>query len=254
MVGLCPEYLQKRKLANRTIPRSGSSMVSVNRRSAVSTVSTLFLIGCGWGPHARLPPALLFSGRKDPRSSRREHYGVLFRRRRSHPGGELRAMGLFPTNGRCTQRAHFTSALHDRQYRLVPQFENSLACPLQHFSGGTKSRACSHQARFTRDSCPTNRDFEHLSLLLSSSHDDRDHRAQAAGAVARRRGGAHHRCHRPLDLPDPARAHGRFPGRLAVGFLGRLFGRLLDDHRRRSRSLLRRFRGDRYHPMGERIA
>jgi hypothetical protein len=53
------------------------------------------------------------------------------------------------------------------------------------------------------------------------------------------------------DLPDPARAHGRFPGRLAVVFHDRLFGRLLDDHRRRSRSLLRHLRGDRHHPMGE---
>ena len=88
---------------------------------------------------------------------------------------------------------------------------------------------------------------------VGSNHDDRDHRTQAAGAVARRRDGAHHRCRRPLDLPDPARAHGRFPGRLAVVFHDRLFGRLLDDHRRRSRSLLRRFRGDRHHPMGERI-
>src|SRR4051812_47622646 len=65
-------------------------------------------------------------------------------------------------------------------------------------------------------------------------------RAPWRGAVARRRGGAHHRCHRPLDLPDPARAHGRFPGRLAVVYHDRLFGRLLDDHLRRSRSLLRR--------------
>src|SRR5438105_5583026 len=73
---------------------------------------------------------------------------------------------------------------------------------------------------------------------VGSNHDDRDHRTQAAGAVARRRGGAHHRCHRPLGLPEPARAHGRFPGRLAVVFHDRLFGRLLDDHRRRSRSLL----------------
>src|SRR5215470_19011580 len=58
------------------------------------------------------------------------------------------------------------------------------------------------------------------------SHDDRDHRTQAAGAVARRRGGAHDGCHRPLDLLDPARAHGRFPGRLVVVFHDRLFGRL----------------------------
>ena len=57
-----------------------------------------------------------------------------------------------------------------------------------------------------------------------------------------------------VDLPDPAGAHGRLPGRLAVVFHDRLFERLLDDHRRRSRSLLRRLRGDRHHPVGEWIA
>ena len=72
--------------------------------------------------------------------------------------------------------------------------------------------------------------------------------------MARRCTGAHRRCHRRLDLPDPAGAHGRLPGRLAVVFRDRLFERLLDDHHRRSRSILRRLRGDRHHPVGEWIA
>ena len=72
--------------------------------------------------------------------------------------------------------------------------------------------------------------------------------------MARRRAGAHRRCHYLVDLPDPTGAHGRLPGRLAVVFRDRLFGRLLDDHRRRSRSILRRLRGDRHHPVGERVA
>ena len=39
---------------------------------------------------------------------------------------------------------------------------------------------------------------------VGSNHDDWDHRTQTAGAVARRRDDAHHRCHRCHDLPDPA--------------------------------------------------
>jgi len=34
--------------------------------STESIESTLFLMGCGWRTLARLPPALLFGGRKDP--------------------------------------------------------------------------------------------------------------------------------------------------------------------------------------------
>jgi hypothetical protein len=41
--------------------------VCVNRRSAVSTESTLFLIGCGWRLLARLPPAQHLTAGKDPR-------------------------------------------------------------------------------------------------------------------------------------------------------------------------------------------
>ena len=89
---------------------------------------------------------------------------------------------------------------------------------------------------------------------VGSNHDDWDHRTQTAGEVARRRGGAHHRCHRCHDLPDPAGAHERLAGRLAVVFRDRLSVRLLDDHRRPSRSLFRRLRGDCHHPVAERIA
>jgi len=39
------------------------------RGRVVSTVSSLFLIDCGWRPFTRLPPALLFERRKDPQSS-----------------------------------------------------------------------------------------------------------------------------------------------------------------------------------------
>jgi hypothetical protein len=39
----------------------------VNWRVNALTVSTLFFMTCGWRSFARLPPALLFSGRKDPR-------------------------------------------------------------------------------------------------------------------------------------------------------------------------------------------
>jgi hypothetical protein len=41
--------------------------IRVNRAGAVSTVSTLLLIDRGWRPSARLPPAMLFNGREDPR-------------------------------------------------------------------------------------------------------------------------------------------------------------------------------------------
>jgi hypothetical protein len=39
--------------------------IRVNRVTE-STESTLFLMGCGWQPLARLPPALLFAAGKDP--------------------------------------------------------------------------------------------------------------------------------------------------------------------------------------------
>src|SRR6266542_3650873 len=35
--------------------------------STESTVSTLFLIGCGWRPLARLPPRIVIGATKDPR-------------------------------------------------------------------------------------------------------------------------------------------------------------------------------------------
>jgi uncharacterized protein UPF0182 len=45
-------------------------------------------------------------------------------------------------------------------------------------------------------------------LMLPSSHDDRDYRTRAAGAVARRHVLAHHRGPRRRDRPDPAGAAG----------------------------------------------
>jgi hypothetical protein len=44
-----------------------AARLRVNRGRIVSTVSTYFWINCGWRPLARLPPATLFNGRKDPR-------------------------------------------------------------------------------------------------------------------------------------------------------------------------------------------
>ena len=92
--------------------------------------------------------------------------------------------------------------------------------------------------------------YEHPPLLLPSNHDDRNPRTPAADT--RCPGGPHRRYH-GRDLPDPVGAHGQPSGRLAMVFRDRLLGRLLDDHRRRSGSLLRGVPGDCHHPVGERV-
>ena len=57
------------------------------------------------------------------------------------------------------------------------------------------------------------------SFLLSSGHDDRDHRTRADSTKAKRPGRVDRCSHRRRDLPDPAQARERRSGRLAVVFL-----------------------------------
>src|ERR1019366_10824158 len=92
------------------------------------------------------------------------------------------------------------------------------------------------------------------SFPLSSNHDDRNHRTWAEGTKAKRLGQAHCCGLRRRDLPDPARAHERLPGRLAVVFLDRLSTGVFDQHRRQSLGVFRRFDGNCRHTLAERIA
>ena len=91
-------------------------------------------------------------------------------------------------------------------------------------------------------------------FLLSSGHDDRDHRTRAERTKAKRLGRLDHCSRRRRDLPDPARTCERCSGRLAVVFRDRLSAGVLDDDRRQGRHLRHHFCGDRHDPRDQRIA
>ena len=95
---------------------------------------------------------------------------------------------------------------------------------------------------------------QHSPFLLSSGHDDRDHRTRAERTKAKRLGRADHCSRRRRDLPVPARARQRHSGRLAVVCIDRLSAGVLDHDRRQGRHVCQHFCGDGRDPRNQRMA